>query len=422
MKKRSYRRIPVKAFSLESVKAAIPVGRLVFSVDVAKTDMVAGVADGQGHVVAFVSWKHPAESSDVLALLRSLQSAGYFVEAVMESSGTYGDVLRHQLDSLGIRVFKVSGKRTHDAREIYDGVPSLHDAKCAAIIAKLHVDGISAPWPQMTDDKRNLKAALALMDLFQERYLQLVHRLESWLARYWPELPELIELTSASLMALLARIGGPREVAAEPDKSRRLLRGMSHGLMDAAKIESVIAGAHASCGVPMLALEREALSAIAQEAHTALRAFKGAKMKVEALVVDSPARHMAATVGKSTAAVFVSEVGDPALFPSSSAYVKGFGLNLKEKSSGKEQGHLRITKRGSGRARQYLWLAVFRWVKTDPIAKAWYQKKIARDGGKKAKAVVALMRKLVRALFHVGRGHPYDAAKLFDVKSLGIEI
>ena len=177
MKKPSYRRIPVKAISLESVKASVPVGRLVFSIDVAKTDMVAGIADGRGHVVAFVSCKHPAESSDVLTLLRSLRSDGYVVEAVMESSGTYGDVLRHQLDFLGIRVFKVSGKRTHDAREIYDGVLSLHDAKCAAIIAKLHVDGISAPWPQMTDDKRNLKAALALMDLFQERYLQLVHRL-----------------------------------------------------------------------------------------------------------------------------------------------------------------------------------------------------------------------------------------------------
>jgi transposase len=421
MKKRSYRRIPIKLFSIQSVTATVPRGRLVFSVDVAKTDMVAGFADDHGQVAAFLSWKHPQDNVDLLALLRSLQAEGYAIEAVMESSGTYGDVLRQQMHDLGVSVFKVSGKRTHDAREIYDGVPSLHDAKCAAIIAKLHVDGISLPWPQMTDDKRKLKAALALMDLFQERYLQLVHRLESWLARYWPELPEILELTSASLMALLARIGGPRDVAAAPDKSRRLLRGMSHGLMDPKKIDTVIAGAGHSCGVPMLDIERQALAAIAQEAHTALRAFKGAKANVEVLAIETPARHMATTVGKATAALFISEVGDPALFPSASAYLKAFGLNLKEKSSGTHQGHLRVTKRGSGRARQYLWLAVFRWIQKDPIAKAWYQKKIARDAGKKAKAVVAMMRKLARALFHVGRGEPYDGTKLFDVVALGLQ-
>lgn len=79
-------------------------------------------------------------------LLSGLRRAGLLIEAVMESSGTYGDVLRHQLLEHGVPVFRVSGKRTHDAAEVYDGVPSLHDAKSAAIIAKPHIDGISAPW------------------------------------------------------------------------------------------------------------------------------------------------------------------------------------------------------------------------------------------------------------------------------------
>jgi len=46
-------------------------------------------------------------------------------------------VLRHQLEQDAFPVFMVSGKRTHDAKEIFDGVPSLHDAKAAAIIARL---------------------------------------------------------------------------------------------------------------------------------------------------------------------------------------------------------------------------------------------------------------------------------------------
>jgi len=93
-------------------------------------------------------------------------------------------------------------------------------------------------------------------------------------------------------------------------------------------------------------------------------------------------------------------------------------LNLKEKSSGKYQGRLRITKWGSGRARQYLWLAVSRWRKKDAIVQAWYAAKVKRDGGSKARAVVALMRKLVRALFHVARGAPMNTDGLFDVSRL----
>jgi hypothetical protein len=97
-------------------------------------------------------------------------------------------------------------------------VPSLHDAKSAAIIARLHADGLSTRLPAEVPERRQLKAALAIMDLHQERYLQLVHRLESWLARHWPELPTLLDLTSSSLMALLARVGGPADVAAAPEQ------------------------------------------------------------------------------------------------------------------------------------------------------------------------------------------------------------
>ena len=351
MKKRNYKKISINQFQLEPVLKAIPKGRLVFAIDVAKVDMVAAVADGNGQVVTYLTWENLTDSERLRELLGALRGVGYLVEAVMESSGTYGDVLRHQLYDLGVPVFRVSGKRTHDAKEVFDGVPSLHDAKSAALLAKLHVDGVSAPWHPVTEEKRELRAAVELMDLYQERYLQLVHRLESWLARYWPELPGMLELTSATLLALVGRIGGPAQVAAAPEKARRLMRGMSHGLMDPDKIDLVIEGASRSQGVPLLARELEALMATADEAQRSLRAYSGAKTSLEKLTLQSSAERMASTVGKTTAAVFTCFVGDPTLFPSAAAYVKAFGLNLKEKSSGKQKGQLKITKRGSNRAR-----------------------------------------------------------------------
>jgi hypothetical protein len=82
------------------------------------------------------------------------------------------------------------------------------------------------------------------------------------------------------------------------------------------------------------------------------------------------------------------------------------------------QGQLKITKRGPSRVRQYLWLAAFRWIQKDPIANAWYQRKKQRDGGRASRAAVALMRKLAKALYHVGRGATFDSSKLFDVRRL----
>jgi transposase len=414
MKKRIYKQIPVNSFLPSSIDFGAMAGRLVFAIDVAKVDMVAAIATSSGQVISTISWKAPMQNAKVIELLTGFKEAGLKVEAVMESTGTYGDVLRFALETACIPLYRVSGKRTHDAREVFDGVPSLHDAKSAAILAKLHAEGLSSPWIQDHGDRRQLTAAIAIMDLHQERYLQLVHRLESWLARHWPESTSIFELTSAALLALLARIGPPAEVAKQLKASFRLMKGMGHGLIDESKIASFLETATTTVGVPCEGLERDALMAIAGEAHKSIRAFKGAKLVVERLAVNTAANAMAPVVGKTTAAVVFAEAGDPRDFKSAGAFVKAIGLNLREKSSGMTTGRISITKRGPNRVRQFLWLAAHRWVQSDPLAAQWYARKKQRDGGFGAKATVALMRKLAKALFHVARGATFDSRLLFD--------
>ena len=105
MKKRSYRKISINQFQPETVMKLVPKGKLVFAIDVAKVDMVAAFADERGQPVAFVTWKNPVENGQVLSALARLRADGYQTEAVMESSGTYGDVLRHQLIDATVPVF-----------------------------------------------------------------------------------------------------------------------------------------------------------------------------------------------------------------------------------------------------------------------------------------------------------------------------
>ncbi len=128
--------------------------------------------------------------------------------------------------------------------------------------------------------------------------------------------------------------------------------------------------------------------------YLASRAYRQATVGVEHWAQGTVSEVLAPAVGKTTAGVLVKEIGAPRRFHSLRPYLKAYGLNLKEKSSGKHQGRLKMMKQGSGRARQYLWLAVYRWRQRDPIAQAWNESKVKRDGGGKARAVVSLMRNM----------------------------
>ena len=68
------------------------------------------------------------------------------VTVAMESSGTYGDCFRQALADAGLAVQRVSAKAVKDDSEGFDGVPSNHDGKDAAIIGTLCVNGRSTPW------------------------------------------------------------------------------------------------------------------------------------------------------------------------------------------------------------------------------------------------------------------------------------
>ena len=64
-----------------------------------------------------------------------------------------------------------------------------------------------------------------------------------------------------------------------------------------------------------------------------------------------------------------------------------------------------------------------RFVRKDPVIRAWYLKKVERDGRlPRYNALVAVMRKLGLAIWHVARGHPFDSRKLFDLKALGLAV
>jgi transposase len=63
--------------------------------------------------------------------------------------------------------------------------------------------------------------------------------------------------------------------------------------------------------------------------------------------------------------------------------------------------------------RCYLYFAALRLINNDPVVKAWYQRKV--DARAKNKTIIALMRKLAKAIWYVARGECFDATKLLSV-------
>jgi transposase len=224
------------------------------------------------------------------------------------------------------------------------------------------------------------------------------------------------------LIELIAAYGSPAACAADPEGARRLLRKVSRGAVKEDRAALLLAQASESLGQPMIDRELRLMRCIAAELLRCRQQVSRLEHEIEELCgANELLDHLRGAVGPKTAAVVLAALGDPRQYARPRSYLKALGLALKEKSSGTIKGKLSISKRGPGRCRWYLYLAVLRWIQNDPIAKAWYEAKVARDGGRlKGKAVVALMRKLVKALWHVARGARLESRKLFDLGKLGI--
>ncbi len=418
MKKRTYRAVAVKEFD-GSVLAQQLAGqaRLIVGLDVAKASMYAVLMNVQEQILGVLKWDHLSESRWVTCQLMSLPVSS--VEVVMESSGTYGDALQHWLRETGAQLFRVHPKHTKDAHELYDGVPSRHDAKCSAILAWLHLLNRSEPWLEASEYDRALSAAVHLQELHSRAFRQATGHLEALLARHWPELPHLLKLDSASLLELVHGYGSPKRVCGAAAAARSLLRQAGRGGLSEKKIEQVIDSARYSVGVPLLECERQALVELAGEARRRQQAMQAAQRRLRSLAQqERSTQRIGMEVGPVTAAVLHQALGCFFKYPNTGSLLKAAGLNLKERSSGQHQGRLSITKRGSCRARQYLYLAVLRWIRDDPWVRAWHERKVKRDGGLKRKSLIALMRKLLRGLWWVARGESLDTTKLFDIQRL----
>jgi transposase len=423
--KRMYRRVSVKKVSLEGLKdiafAKGGAGTCV-GLDIGKSEIVAVVRWPDGAFECPMSVNNPSEIADLVAVLVMLRECCSSLTIGLESTGTYGEPVRAAMTAASLDVHRISGKASSDYKEIFDGVPSQHDGKDAAIIAELTCFGKGTPWPfqPRSENDQRIKHQVRRMDVFHEHVTEWTGRLEAVLAEHWPELSGLLSLNSVTLVKIMIHYGSPARLAADPT-AREKLAQWGRSVLKPQKIEQIVESARTTKGTPLDGSEMAWLQEIAMELQEAITKVNACKKELESIAnTDDSMREYVSVVGAVTLCVIWATVGNPSNYDSSGAFLKALGLNLKELSSGQRQGQLAITKRGSGLARKYLFFWSLRAVQTDAL-KRWYAdfQKVGRGSSgtsehRKMKGLVALMRKLSRSLWYSHKRHEaFDYAKVF---------
>jgi transposase len=388
-------------------------------------DLVVGMDIGKYRMMATLRWAdatfarpwrvgNPTEIPEMVRRM-VLLSRGRRLMVALEPSGTYGDALRQALHDAGIAVQRVSPKAAHDYAEVFDGVPSQHDGKDAGVVAELAAHGKGRPWDYPPGNAFDGELAYWVERLQGQQRIAAMGLgvIEALLARHWPEATRVLEVPSGTLLRVLARYGGPAALTADAEAAARLRR-WGGKLLPAEKAAALLASARDTAGVRQGEWDCRRLREQAEQTREARREAAQCRRQLQRLAQGHPVLEaQGRVVGMATACVLWARIGDPRDYPCAEAYRKAMGLNLTERSSGIHQGELSISKRGHPQSRQWLYLATLRLVKQAGVQR-WYQAKKARDGAGAKRALVAVMRKLALALYHVGvSGSRFEARRLF---------
>jgi len=412
--KKAYRATDVKRVDWESVVRGREGQAAAVGVDVAKREVVAVCRWRDGSFLRPWSVDNPGELADFVGLLQRLKTRRELTVA-MEPTGTYGDALRQALSDAGMALLRVSPKAAHDYAEVFDGVPSQHDGKDAAVVAELAAIGKARPWPYepLSEWEQELLYWVDWLDGQRRQQVMWQGRLEGVLARYWPEATQWLKLSAATMLEALACYGGPAALAADGEAFARL-RAWGGPYLAVDKVRGLLGSAATTMGVRQGAVEVRMVRAVAEQALVAHREVTRSVRQLRKLAEGHEViQCQGVAIGVPTACVLWVHLGDPREYHCAEAYRKAMGLNLAERSSGEYEGRLRISKRGSAEVRRWLYFAALRLVMSSAV-RPWYLRKKAADGEEAKRALVGVMRRLAMALYRVAvDGVVFDAARLF---------
>jgi len=113
----------------------------------------------------------------------------------------------------------------------------------------------------------------------------------------------------------------------------------------------------------------------------------------------------------------IGEVGPLEDLDAHAAVEKYVGLNLRERTSGDYEGEIKISKKGRPLARKIIGQMAHQLIPKNRLFGTYYRRKL-QQGMRKAKAFVAVMRKILKLIVGLYKSdRPYDPGRVFTCRS-----
>lgn len=325
-----------------------------------------------------------------------------------ESTGNYGEPLKHFLNNKGVKLLQVNPMHTKRLKDLEGNSPNKTDQKDPKVIADiLHLNhGLTVIIPTgIIADLRHLihSREEKLDDINRAK-----NRLESKLAKLFPEFLTIMKgLRSKSSIIILKNYPTPAFIKKLGVKQLTIkLREISRGKLGEKRAAALYEASKNTIGVKegskSMVVE---ISMYIEQLILAEHQLDQMEVEIKILLKRIPESKLLLAmrgIGEITAAAFFSEIVDFRAFSTIPEIIKLSGLNLYEISSGRHKGKHRITKTGRSLLRKMLYYAALNMIRKDGIFYKDYQKHLAK-GMEKPKAIIAICKKLLKTIFAMVR-------------------
>lgn len=329
------------------------------------------------------------------------------VVVAMEPTAGYWEPMFAYLEAGGFDVRLVSSLKVNRSKDLRDNSPLKSDEKDALLIAELLRGGNVLDFKR-GDDETEVKTLLKHIDDLEKTAGVYRNLVESFLSVHFPEFGDVFkDLGSPTVRRLLAEFPFPADVvAAGFEQIEKFLWALSRGRIDSPKARRFFDSAVQSIGVKERdQAVRAKIADVLKILETVELSLGMAKSLLEKKLESMPVYGILSSVksvGVMTSASMLASLGDLREYRSCRQVLKKVGLNLYRFSSGKHRGADRISRRGMALLRKHLFMAALSNCRAGSIFYGKYKSMIDRGVARK-KAVVAIMRKMLKLLFALVR-------------------
>jgi transposase len=336
----------------------------------------------------------------------------------LEATSRYGENLYQFLEGQGYQLCLLHPRQTHQFAQ-QRGLRAKTDQLDASTIARVLLSGEARRGYVPTEVIATYRELVRLHTHLSDEVARYKNEIQALLSVLFPEFSQVFaDPCRATALALLIRYPSAQAIASAGVEAIAALfhevAPRTYGRRTAERL--VHLAQHSVSGGMALGARSTSLKIVCDQLeHTQANMAQLEREIDNLLETDEGARGLGSVpeFGPKTVAVLRAELGDVVRFQRTDQVVAYAGLDIEVKQSGKWKGQSKLSKRGSGRLRRILYLAVTRSIRLPGSAFGAYYRRLVAQGKKKRDAMMAVMRKMLIVAYRLLRtGEMYDPTKV----------